>query len=141
MTVPTVRTMVIDLTQCGSGFLVFWAERHLCTLSTPRADGAPHVIPVGVTLDVPTGTARVITFSTSYKARLVRAAGADGIAVAVCQFDGGRWSTLEGRAVLRDDPGSVRDAEQRYAQRYRIPKPNPLRVVLEIGVTRVLGNA
>ena len=141
MTVPTVRTMVIDLTQCGSGFLDFWTERHLCTLSTPRADGTPHVIPVGVTLDVPTGTARVITFSTSYKARLVRAAGADGIAVAVCQFDGGRWSTLEGRAVLRDDPGSVRDAEQRYAQRYRTPKPNPLRVVLEIAVTRVLGNA
>jgi PPOX class probable F420-dependent enzyme len=141
MTVPTVRTMVIDLTQCGSGFLDFWTERHLCTLSTPRADGTPHVIPVGVTLDVPTATARVITFSTSYKARLVRAAGADGIAVAVCQVDGGRWSTLEGRAVLRDDPGSVRDAEQRYAQRYRTPKPNPLRVVLEIAVTRVLGNA
>jgi PPOX class probable F420-dependent enzyme len=141
MTVPTVRTMVIDLTQCGSGFLDFWTERHLCTLSTPRADGTPHVIPVGVTLDVPTATARVITFSTSYKARLVRAAGADGIAVAVCQFDGGRWSTLEGRAVLRDDPVSVRDAEQRYAQRYRTPKPNPLRVVLEIAVTRVLGNA
>jgi PPOX class probable F420-dependent enzyme len=133
--------MVIDLTQCGSGFLDFWTERHLCALSTPRADGTPHVIPVGVTLDVPTATARVITFSTSYKARLVRAAGADGIAVAVCQFDGGRWSTLEGRAVLRDDPVSVRDAEQRYAQRYRTPKPNPLRVVLEIAVTRVLGNA
>src|SRR3981081_633785 len=89
MAVPTVITMVMDLTQRGSGFLDFWTERHLCTLSTARADGTPHVIPVGVTLDVPTATARVITFSTSYKARLVRAAGAEGIDVAICQFDGG----------------------------------------------------
>jgi PPOX class probable F420-dependent enzyme len=133
--------MSIDLTERGSAFAEFWTERHLCTLTTVRADGTPHVIPVGVTLDVPAATARVITFSTSYKARLVRAAGAEGTLVAVCQVDGGRWSTLEGRAVLRDDPEAVRDAERRYAQRYRVPKPNPLRVVLEIAVSRVLGNA
>jgi hypothetical protein len=48
---------------------------------------------------------------------------------------------LEGRAVLREDPESVRDAENRYAARYRQPKPNPQRVVIEITVTRVLGNA
>jgi hypothetical protein len=95
---------------------------------------------VGVTLDPTTAIARVITFSTSHKAKLVRAAGAEGAMVAVCQVDGARWSTLEGRAVLRDDPEAVRDAELRYAQRYRAPKPNPLRVVLEITVTRVLGN-
>jgi PPOX class probable F420-dependent enzyme len=133
--------MAIDLTGRGSAFAEFWTERHLCTLTTVRADGTPHVIPVGVTLDVPAATARVITFSTSYKARLVRAAGAEGTLVAVCQVDGGRWSTLEGRAVLCDDPEAVRDAERRDAQRYRAPKPNPLRVVLEIAVTRVLGNA
>ena len=23
----------------------FWAERHLCTLTTLRADGSPHVVP------------------------------------------------------------------------------------------------
>jgi PPOX class probable F420-dependent enzyme len=133
--------MPIDLTARGSAFAEFWTERHLCTLTTVRADGTPHVIPVGVTLDVLAATARVITFSTSYKARLVRAAGAEGTLVAVCQVDGGRWSTLEGRAVLRDDPEAVRDAERRYAQRYRVPKPNPLRVVLEIAISRVLGNA
>lgn len=132
--------MVIDLTQREPGFAEFWTERHLCTLSSVRADGTPHVIPVGVTLDVPSATARVITFGTSYKARLVRAGGPDGVRVAVCQVDGGRWSTLEGLAVLRDDPEAVRDAEERYALRYRTPKPNPLRVVLEIAVTRVLGN-
>jgi PPOX class probable F420-dependent enzyme len=130
----------IDLTARGVRFTEFWTERHLCTLSTVRADGSPHVIPVGVTLDIPTAIARVITFSTSHKAKLVRAAGAEGTMVAVCQVDGARWSTLEGRAVLRDDPEAVRDAELRYAQRYRMPKPNPLRVVLEITVTRVLGN-
>jgi PPOX class probable F420-dependent enzyme len=133
--------MPIDLTRRGAGFLDFWTERHLSTLSTVRADGTPHVIPVGVTLDVPTATARVITSGTSYKARLVRAAGAQGIAAAVCQIDGRRWSTLEGLAVLRDDPESVLDAEERYAQRYRTPRPNPLRVVLEIAINRVLGNA
>jgi hypothetical protein len=63
------------------------------------------------------------------------------VPVAVCQLEGPKWSTLEGRAVLRDDPESVRDAENRYAARYRQPKPNPQRVVLEITVTRVLGNA
>jgi PPOX class probable F420-dependent enzyme len=133
--------MVIDLTRRGPEFAGFWTERHLSTLSTVREDGTPHVIPVGVTLDVATATARVITSGTSYKARLVRAAGAEGVRVAVCQVDGRRWSTLEGLAVLRDDAEAVLDAEQRYALRYRTPRPNPLRVVLEIAVTRVLGNA
>jgi PPOX class probable F420-dependent enzyme len=133
--------MVIDLTQRGPGFADFWTERHLCTLSTVRENGTPHVIPVGVTLDVATATAWVITSGTSYKARLVRAAGPQGISVAACQVDGRRWSTLEGLAVLRDDPEAVLDAERRYARRYKTPRPNPLRVVLEIAVTRVLGNA
>ncbi|MEU1563858.1 pyridoxamine 5'-phosphate oxidase family protein, partial [Streptomyces mirabilis] len=30
-------------------YLTFWRERHLCTLTTLRADGSPHVVPVGVT--------------------------------------------------------------------------------------------
>ena len=34
----------------------------------------------------------------------------------------------------------VTDAEQRYAARYRIPRPNPQRVVIEVTVTRVLGS-
>ncbi|HEU4423412.1 MAG TPA: TIGR03618 family F420-dependent PPOX class oxidoreductase [Pilimelia sp.] len=119
----------------------FWRERHLCTLTTLRADGTPHVVPVGATLDPATGTARVITSGTSRKAAHVRAAGPAGAPVAVCQVDGRRWSTIEGRAVVRDDPASVADAERRYAQRYRQPRPNPRRVVIEIRVTRILGNA
>jgi general stress protein 26 len=61
--------------------------------------------------------------------------------VAVCQVDGRRWLTLEGTAVVRDDAASVADAEARYAQRYRQPRENPARVVIEISVDRVLGNA
>jgi len=133
--------MTIDLTARGDAFREFWTERHLATLTTVRPDGTPHVVAVGVTVDFDAGLARVITFRSSKKARLVKEAGEQGVPVAACQLDGRRWSTLEGRAVLREDPESVRDAEHRYATRYRQPKPNPARVVIEITVTRVLGNA
>ncbi len=128
------------LKDLGDGFHAFWRERHLSTLTTVRADGTPHVVPVGVTLDADSGIARVITSGGSHKVRHVRAAGEEGAAVAVCQVDGRRWSTLEGRAVIREDPGSVADAERRYAERYRPPRENPARVVIEIRVGRVLGN-
>lgn len=123
-------------------FMAFWKERHLATLTTVRADGTPHVVPVGVTLDLSEDevTARVISSRSSHKARQILAAGPEGAAVAVCQVDGPRWSTMEGRAVVRDDPTSVADAERRYTERYRPPRPNPERVVIEIRVTRVLGN-
>lgn len=133
--------MTIDLTARGDAFQEFWTERHLATLTTVRPDGTPHVVAVGVTVDFEAGIARVITFRTSKKARLVKEAGETGIPVAVCQLEGPRWSTLEGRALLREDPESVHDAENRYAARYRQPKPNPERVVIEITVSRVLGNA
>jgi PPOX class probable F420-dependent enzyme len=124
------------------GQLTFLTERHLATLTTVRPDGSPHVVPVGVTYDPATATARVITSGTSAKARNVRAAAAAGPArVAVCQVDGRRWLTLEGTAVVRDDAASVRDAVERYARRYRQPRENPARVVIEICVDRVLGNA
>ncbi|MBP2478157.1 PPOX class probable F420-dependent enzyme [Crossiella equi] len=132
-------TDLVDLHARGPEFAAFWTERRLASLTTIRPDGSPHVVPVGVTLDLDTSTARVITFAASVKARLVAAAGAAGLTVAVCQFEGRHWSTLEGRAVLRKDAESVRDAERRYARRYREPKPNPARVVLEIPVSRVLG--
>ncbi|WP_373684184.1 pyridoxamine 5'-phosphate oxidase family protein [Micromonospora thermarum] len=117
----------------------FCRERHLATLTTLRADGTPHVVPVGVTVDPEAGLARVITSGTSLKARHVAAAGAGGTPVAVCQVDGRRWLTIEGRAVVRSDPASVAEAERRYAERYRTPRPNPARVVIEITVTRLLG--
>ncbi|NEK57258.1 TIGR03618 family F420-dependent PPOX class oxidoreductase [Geodermatophilus sabuli] len=130
--------MAHDPGTLGPGFLTFLTERHLATLTTMRGDGTPHVVPVGVTYDAATCTARVITSGTSAKARHVR----DGRSrVAVCQVDGRRWVTLEGTAVVRTDPASVADAEERYAARYRRPRENPARVVIEISVDRVLGNA
>ncbi|MGY1731841.1 pyridoxamine 5'-phosphate oxidase family protein [Geodermatophilus sp. SYSU D01045] len=130
--------MATDPAALGPGALAFLTERHLATLTTLRADGSPHVVPVGVTYDPDTRTARVITSGGSAKARHVRA-GQDR--VAVCQVDGRRWLTLEGTAVVRDDPAAVADAEARYARRYRQPRENPARVVVEISVDRVLGNA
>jgi F420H(2)-dependent biliverdin reductase len=117
--------------------LEFWAERHLCTLTTLRADGSPHVVPVGATLDAPAGLVRVTASSTSAKVRHVRAGQAR---VAVCQVDGARWSTMEGLAVVRDDPDAVAEAVRRYAERYQPPRVNPRRVVLEITVTRTLAS-
>jgi F420H(2)-dependent biliverdin reductase len=127
-----------DLTDLGPGLLDFLSERHLATLTTLRPDGTPHVVPVGVTFDAATLTARVITSGTSAKVRHVRAGTGR---VAVCQVEGRRWVTLEGTAVVRDDVTSVADAVERYARRYRQPRVNPLRVVVEISVDRILGNA
>jgi F420H(2)-dependent biliverdin reductase len=125
-----------DLSALPPGAQDFLTERHLATLTTLRPDGSPHVVPVGVTFDPATRTARVITSGTSAKARHVR----DGQArVAVCQVDGRRWLTLEGTAVVRDDAASVAEAEARYAVRYRQPRENPARVVIEISVDRILG--
>jgi PPOX class probable F420-dependent enzyme len=119
----------------GAEFAEFWAERHLCTLSTVRPDGTPHVVPVGVTLDRENGIARIITHGASWKVKHVRKAGY----AAVCQVDGRRWSTLEGPAVVREDAASVDEAVRRYAERYRQPRVNPERVVIEIRVRRVTG--
>ncbi|SFO93398.1 PPOX class probable F420-dependent enzyme [Geodermatophilus dictyosporus] len=129
--------MAHDLHDLGPELLDFLTERHLATLTTLRADGSPHVVPVGVTYDPDTRTARVITSGGSAKARHVREGRSR---VAVCQVDGRRWVTLEGAAVVRDDRAAVADAEARYAQRYRQPRENPARVVIEISVDRVLGN-
>ncbi|WP_069171794.1 pyridoxamine 5'-phosphate oxidase family protein [Streptomyces griseus] len=129
-----------DVRNPGPEYLAFWRERHVCTLTTPRPDGTPHVVPVGVTYDPETLTARVITDGHSRKVAHVLAAGPEGARVAVCQMQGRRWATLEGRAVVRTEPGEVDDAVRRYAERYeRTPRPNPNRVVIEIAVDRALG--
>lgn len=128
-------------------YLAFWRERHICTLTTPRPDGSPHVVPVGVTYDPEAGLARVISNKNSKKIRNVlaaqgRADAPDGPRVAVCQMEGRRWATLEGRAVIRTDEASVAEAVRRYAERYgRTPSPNPDRVVMEITLDRAMGRA
>ncbi|MER6329761.1 pyridoxamine 5'-phosphate oxidase family protein [Streptomyces sp. NPDC014983] len=135
-----MATYSVDPGSPDDAYLRFWRERHLCTLTTIRPDGSPHVVPVGVTYDPEARLARVICNGSSAKAVYARAAGPDGALAAVCQVDGRRWATLEGRARVSTDPARIREAERRYAERYeREPSPNPSRVVIEISLERALG--
>ena len=118
--------------------LGFVRERHLATLTTLRADGSPHVVPVGFSYDVDANVVRVITFFPSQKAINAQR----GCRAAVSQVDGGRWITLEGEArlvTLDDDPDEVRKAVEGYAQRYREPKQRDNRVAIIIAVDNVMG--
>lgn len=117
--------------------LGFLGERHLATLTTLRADGTPHVVPVGFTFDPDDGLVRVITGGGSQKAVNARRA----TRAVVCQVDGSRWLSLEGRATLTDEPQRVAAAVTAYTLRYRPPRDNPDRVAIEITVDRVLGRA
>ncbi len=118
--------------------LEFWRQRHLCTVTTLRRDGSPHVIPMGIVVDPDSNSAWGITSRTSQKVANLRA-GYDP-RVAVCQVDGRRWSTIEGVAEVLDDVDSVAEAVRRYAERYRQPRENPERVALQITITSVIGN-
>jgi F420H(2)-dependent biliverdin reductase len=126
----------LDPAALPAAVTAFLTERHLATLTTLRPDGSPHVVPVGYTWDAGCRLVRVITSGGSAK---VRHAAQGGRAV-VCQVDGRRWLSLEGVAGVDGDPDAVRDAERRYAGRYREPRPNPARVVLTIQVDRILGS-
>jgi F420H(2)-dependent biliverdin reductase len=127
--VPRVHELTEEL-------VAFWRERHLCTVTTLRADGTPHVVPMGVVLDVDGRVAWAITSKDSQKVANLRRHAA----VAACQVDGRRWSTIEGRAEVRADAAAVAEAVRRYAQRYRRPRENPDRVAIRIELTSVIGN-
>ena len=129
--------MAHDPTALSAEITEFVTERHLATLTTMRADGTPHVVAVGFTWDPAEQLVRVITWAGSRKARNV--AQAPGSPAAVCQVDGGRWLTMEGRATVTSDPQRVAIAVARYAERYRQPKVRDDRVVIEISIDRVLG--
>ena len=119
--------------------LEFWRERHLCSVTTLRVDGSPHVVPMGIVAR-PRGRPRLGRSPPAPRRRSRTCARGTDPRVAVNQVDGRRWSTLEGVAEVRDDPESVAEAVRRYAERYRQPRENPARVALRIEVTRTLGN-
>jgi len=125
--------MAFDPAALSAEALSFLADRHLATLTTLRQDGSPHVVAVGFTWHA--GLARVITNGGSRKVAHVRAQSR----AVVAQVDGARWLSLEGDAVVSDDPERVAAAVRLYAERYRQPAANPERVVIEIHVDRVLG--
>lgn len=122
----------LDLPDAARTFL---SERHLASLTTMRANGTPHVVPVGFTFS--NGIARVITNGSSVK---VRNASRPGAQAALNQIDGRFWLTLEGPVVVSADPDEIALAVDRYAQRYRIPRVNPTRVVLKMTVQKIMGN-
>ncbi|PYE20914.1 PPOX class probable F420-dependent enzyme [Williamsia limnetica] len=122
-----------DLTPAALEFLT---DRHLGSLSTVRAAGTPHVVAVGFTYDSEAQVVRVITFEGSQKVKNVERAGY----AAVFQVDGPRWLTLEGSAAVKRDDDSIAEGVRRYALRYRQPKVNPRRVVIEISIARILGS-
>ena len=111
------------------------SEYHLATLSTLDRHGRIHSVPVGITyLD---GIVRVIGSRGSQKFINAERSGR----ASVNTVDGRRWISFEGPARVRTDPDAVALAVALYAARYRQPRPNPRRVVLELTVERVLGSA
>ncbi|MDI9891815.1 PPOX class F420-dependent enzyme [Microbacterium sp. CSI-V] len=115
--------------------LAFLAEYHLATLSTVGRSGRVHSVPVGFTYDA--GVVRVIGSRGTQKFVNAERSGR----ASVCSVDGSRWISFEGPARVSDDPEAVARAVDLYAARYRQPRVNPERVVLELTVERVLGSA
>jgi PPOX class probable F420-dependent enzyme len=127
--------MSLDPAALPPATLEFLAEYHLASLTTLRADGSPHVVPVGFSYDADEQLVRIITFEGSQKVANARRGGR----AAVSQVDGGRWLTLEGEISATTDPERVAAAVAGYAARYRQPGEREDRVALEIRVDRVLG--
>jgi F420H(2)-dependent biliverdin reductase len=117
--------------------LAFLREYHLASLTTFRADGSPHVVPVGFSYDPEAQVVRVITFASSMKYKNALRGGR----AVVSQVDGGRWLTLEGSVSGTADPERVAAAVSGYAARYRQPGERDDRVAIEIAVDRVMGRA
>lgn len=117
----------------------FLDERHLATLTTVSKHGSLQVTPVGFTYEPERRLARVITWSASQKATNI--SFNPGGAVALCQFDGGRWLTLNGTATVSLDQIAITEAVRRYAQRYREPSDRDDRIVIEIIVSKIIGRA
>lgn len=131
--------MALDIDALDDDALKFLRERHLATLTTLRADGSPHVVAVGFSYDADAKVARVITWAASQKAVNAGRMEAAGQRAAVCQVDGGRWLSLEGRARLVTDALGIQVGVDGYAERYQQPKARDDRAVIEIDVERILG--
>ena len=127
--------MSLDPANLPTSTLEFLAEYHLASLTTLRADGSPHVVPVGFSYEPDEQLVRIITFEGSQKVANARRGGR----AAVSQVDGGRWLTLEGTITASTDPERVAAAVAGYAARYRQPGEREDRVALEIAVDRILG--
>ena len=128
---------MISAPQITDEMLTFLREYHLASLTTLRADGSPHVVPVGFSYDPELRVVRVITFPSSVKYKNALRGGR----AVVSQVDGGRWLSLEGTVTAVSDPVRVAAAVAGYTARYRQPKERDDRVAIEIAVDRILGRA
>ncbi|MGN6221950.1 MAG: pyridoxamine 5'-phosphate oxidase family protein [Microbacterium sp.] len=120
-----------ELTAAGVEFV---RERHLGTLSTMSKRGAIHAVPVGFTFH--DGIVRIITSRTSQKVHNVLREGT----ATVSAVDGARWIAFQGVASIHDDPVEIARAVALYAERYRQPRENPLRVAIHLVPTRLMGS-
>ena len=119
----------------------FVTERHLASLTLVTPEGRPLVTPVGFTWDEDQKLVRVITWAGSMKSKILTRAGTP-LRAAVSQVDGGRWITLEGKAIVTDDMERCLEGTRRYAQRYSEPKDRgDDRRVIELSVERIMGRA
>ena len=122
--------------QLDNDALDFLAARRLATLTTHRADGSAHVVPVGFMYDPAVGIARIIAPLDTVKVRNLQR---DPRAV-LCQVDGALWATLEGTAVIRSDQESFQRTLAAYNAKFG-PMHGPAegRCAIELTVNRVLG--
>lgn len=124
--------MTIDLTDAATRFVT---ERHLAILSTLAHRGGIHAVPVGFTLDG--GLVRIITSDGTQKVRNVERGGT----ATVAQVHEGQWISFAGQASINRDADAVAHAVALYAARYRQPRVNPSRVVIEITIDKLMGSA
>jgi PPOX class probable F420-dependent enzyme len=124
--------MIHQLTDEGTAFVT---DRHIAILSTFARDGGIHSVPVGFTLQ--DGVVRIITGDGTQKVRNVERGGH----ATVSQAEGARWVTFVGSATVNRDPDAVAHAVALYSARYRPPRVNPQRVVIEIAVEKVMGSS
>ncbi|SDT30388.1 pyridoxamine 5'-phosphate oxidase family protein [Microterricola viridarii] len=122
-------------TQLNDTALHFVGERHMGILSTLDRRGGIHSVPVGFTLEG--GVVRIITSDATQKVRNIER----GETATVAQVHEGRWISFAGPATINRDADAVAHAVELYAGRYRQPRVNPIRVVIEIAAARVLGSA
>jgi PPOX class probable F420-dependent enzyme len=130
--------MAHDPNDLSEVVLAFLRERHLGSLTSQRADGSPHVVPVGFAFDPDERVVRVISAGGSQK---VANADRPGRRAAVCQVDGRRWLTLEGPVRVQREHDQVARAEAAYEVRYQAPRERSDRVAIVIDVERVMGRA
>lgn len=114
----------------------FVNDRYLAILSTLSTSVNPiHSVPVGFTVKL--GILRIITSDGTQKVRNVERGGQ----ATVAQVDGARWISFSGPTIINRHADAVAHAVELYATRYRPPRENPTRVVIEMSIAKIMGSS